>query len=323
MQFHDTIYGSCVVDSHIINDLINSHPIQRLKGISQFGIPDDYYHLKNYTRFDHSIGVMLLLKHLGASEEEQIAGLLHDVSHTAFSHVVDWVVGEGKTENFQDEHHASYIRSTEIPTILHEHGYNVTRIIDYHHFGLLERDLPDLCADRVDYSLREFSHETTKHCFEDLTTADGHIVFKTQATALLFAQSFLNRQREHWGGFEAVTRYRIFANMLQYALKNDLVTMQDFWQDDSFVISKLQQADDKTITKTFALLRNKSLDHLPKSDTIAHKKFRFVDPLILHGDTIVRLSEVNNAFKKTLQKARDENEKGITLPEIESVQPYL
>jgi HD superfamily phosphohydrolase len=34
---------------------------------------------------------MLLVRRLGASLEEQIAALLHDVSHTAFSHVIDSV----------------------------------------------------------------------------------------------------------------------------------------------------------------------------------------------------------------------------------------
>ena len=123
--------------------------MQRLKSIAQFGIPDKYYHLKNFSRFEHCVGVMMLLKKLGATEEEQIAGLLHDVSHTAFSHVVDWVVGEGKTEDFQDEQHKNYIFSSSIPQILKQYSYDPERITDYHNFGLLEREVPDLCADRV------------------------------------------------------------------------------------------------------------------------------------------------------------------------------
>jgi len=50
------------------------------------------------TRFDHSVGVMLLIRKLGAGSspasallKEQVAALLHDVSHTAFSHVIDYV----------------------------------------------------------------------------------------------------------------------------------------------------------------------------------------------------------------------------------------
>lgn len=37
------------------------------------------------------MGVMLLIKKLNGSIEEQIAGWIHDISHTAFSHLIDYV----------------------------------------------------------------------------------------------------------------------------------------------------------------------------------------------------------------------------------------
>lgn len=37
---------------------------------------------------------MLLLRKLGASLEEQLASLLHDISTFAVSHVADWVFAE-------------------------------------------------------------------------------------------------------------------------------------------------------------------------------------------------------------------------------------
>ena len=43
------------------------------------------------TRYEHSVGVMLLARRVGGGLREQVAALLHDVSHTAFSHVIDHV----------------------------------------------------------------------------------------------------------------------------------------------------------------------------------------------------------------------------------------
>ena len=45
--------------------------------------------------FEHSLGVYLLLRRLGADRREQVAGLLHDISHTAFSHAVDFLISSG------------------------------------------------------------------------------------------------------------------------------------------------------------------------------------------------------------------------------------
>src|SRR3990167_3900982 len=102
MLIKDRVYGNFQINEPVILELLKSKLVLRLKGISQFGVPDKYHYIKGFSRYEHSVGVMILLRILGASLEEQVAGLLHDVSHTAFSHIVDWVIGQGKTENFQD-----------------------------------------------------------------------------------------------------------------------------------------------------------------------------------------------------------------------------
>lgn len=316
MLIRDKVYGDTTINSEVILELLHSKALKRLKGISQFGIPDEFYYLKNFTRYDHSVGVMLLLRKLGASEEEQIAGLLHDVSHTAFSHIIDWVVGDGKTEDYQDEQHVRYVAASDIPAILKTHGYDVARIVDYHHFGLLERDLPDLCADRVDYSLREFPNGVAKTCVAVLTTKDNKIVFSDKKAALLFAQNFLKRQMEHWGGFEAVARYRLFADALRQALHDGTISEPDFWQDDSYVIHKLVTSDNQQVQTLLQTLRSKSLSHLPKSSTTMHKKFRHVDPLFLDKGKLARLSRASSEFAEELQRARMANEQGVVIPAV-------
>ena len=109
MVIQDRIYGNTNIDEPILTDLISSAAIQRLKGISQYGIPQKYYSFPGFSRFEHSLGTMLLLKKLGAGTLEQIAGLLHDVNHTAFSHLTDWVWGDRLVEDRQDNLFTDYL----------------------------------------------------------------------------------------------------------------------------------------------------------------------------------------------------------------------
>ena len=145
MQIADRLYGCFEVEG-VLADLIRSAPLQRLKWIHQGGAG---YLVKpewSGTRYEHSVGVMLLIRRLGGSLEEQIAGLLHDVGHTAFSHVVDYVYGEGE-ENLHERWHRRILRESEISAILQKHGFNPESILSGN-WTLLEKPLPDLSADR-------------------------------------------------------------------------------------------------------------------------------------------------------------------------------
>jgi HD superfamily phosphohydrolase len=216
MIINDEIYGKIKINSPVLIELIKSQPMQRLKKIAQCGIPNQYYFFKGGNRFDHCVGVMLLLKQLGATEEEQVAGLLHDVSHTAFSHVIDWVVSTGETEDYQDNQHAQFINGKEISAILKKYKIDSNRIANYHHyFSLLEKNIPDLCADRVDYALDEFPPAVSKRLVKALIVKGNGIVFKDEKNALVFAQNYLKRQMAHWGSYEAVVRYSILAKILK------------------------------------------------------------------------------------------------------------
>lgn len=310
MIIKDKVYSKFKVTSPIILELVKTNAFQRLKGISQFGLPDKYYHLNGYSRFDHSVGVYILLHKLGASEEEQIAGLLHDISHTAFSHLIDWVFGNGLKEDYQDKRHLSVLKQKEITNVLNKYGFSAENIADYHKFGLLERDLPDLCADRVDYAFRESSAEITKHCFPFLKVFKNEMVFSTEKSALLFAENFLNKQIGHWAGYEAITRYVIFSDLLRKAMQDGVLTSNDFWETDDFVINKIMQTKNKEYLNVLNLLKKKKLDFLPKSKTTIKKKFRHVDPKILTGEKLSRLSEINKKFSEKLKQAKQLNESG-------------
>ena len=129
MRVKDTIYGEFDITEPLLIELINSKPVQRLKGINQGGPINFYEPQMTVTRYEHSIGVMLLLRKLGASIQEQAAGLLHDVAHTAFSHVVDHVYKDN-THSYHDRQHKNVVEESEIPSILQQHAINIEQLME-------------------------------------------------------------------------------------------------------------------------------------------------------------------------------------------------
>src|SRR3954453_8759211 len=91
MHWNDRVYGEVTIDDPRLLALIACPTFQRLGGIKQAGPSAFAFPFKTVTRLEHSLGVYLLLRQLGADRREQVAGLLHDISHTAFSHAVDFV----------------------------------------------------------------------------------------------------------------------------------------------------------------------------------------------------------------------------------------
>lgn len=319
MLFTDHLYGTFDITESVLLELINSKPMQRLKGISQYGLPPEMYHHQGFSRYDHCLGAMLLLRKLGAGIQEQIAGLLHDVSHTAFSHVMDWVQGSQAQEDYQDSNHEKYIRNSEIPSILQKHGFDVNEIIDIKKYSLLEQPSPHLCADRIDYALREFqdwaNSAIVPSCVESLRSYDGRIIFTSQHAAVEFAIHFLKLQIEHWGSAEAVVRYHLLAKALRIGLNEKILTPDDLFQDDAFVLSKLEESSQQKIMQILNALKGKIQYKITDKnpDIITQKKFRYVDPEFMKEGKIFVLSATDQNYADLIDKNKEINKKGISI----------
>lgn len=315
MEVNDSVYGVEEIEEDVLIDLINSKAIQRLKGISQFGMPDEYYHLKGFSRYEHSVGVMILLRRLGADLKEQIAGLLHDVSHTAFSHVIDWAIGDPTKEDYQDNTLLDVIKKSRIPGILERHGFDFDLLTDMENYTLLERPAPFLCADRVDYFLRELRGIETGEKFNmilrSLINYDGKIVFNSKEAAEMFANGYAGRQRVHWAGREAKVRYFILGNILRRAIQNNFISLDDMKKTDNEVIDMISGCDDNEIVEGLRLLREGFVLKELKSENAVglQKKFRYVDPEVLLDDGLVRLSEISENYRISLVKQKENSEK--------------
>lgn len=297
MLLYDIVYGKHQIREHILIDLINSRAVQRLRGIAQLGVPDEWYHIKlGLYRFDHSIGVLILLDIMNASLEEKIAGILHDISHTVFSHVIDFVYGSERDEDFQDKILPKFMDSPEIKIILQKYDFRSGDFHDLTKFTLLEQEIPDLCADRIDYCLREMKmnglDNEVRMCLDSFVNIDGRICIKSEEAALLFAREYKKCSTINWGSEQARNRYRILGDIIKIAMSENIVTFEDLLTEDRFVMEKLMKSENLEIKKGIENLVTGNFEirkNIPK-------KLRYVDPLYLENGVVKRLSETNSDF---------------------------
>ncbi|MEI8364576.1 MAG: HD domain-containing protein [archaeon] len=293
MEVTDKIYGKYKIKEKIIIDLINTSAIQRLKGIRQQGLPKEWHYGVEYTRYDHSVGVMILLDKLGTPLKERIAGLLHDISHMAFSHVYDYYINN-KTESHGDNIFYEWLnKDKEIKSILNKYGYELEDIINFNNFKLLERNSPDLCADRIDYTLRENvalekDNKLAKKLFNDLKVINNEIVFKNKESAEAFYNIYKFYAENYWGGVKHTMKYNIFVKILKQAIKLELIIDDDFYKTDDYILEKIKKSKDKEIIKNIRKLETNSFK-IPDKYTGFTGKKRSVNPKYIYKNKLLYL----------------------------------
>ncbi len=300
MKYKDRIYGDIDIHDQVIIDLINTKPFQRLKKISQDGAPHFIQPIRNVTRFEHSIGVWYLSKKFGRSIEEQIACLLHDISHTAFSHVVDFVVNN-KNHEYADRKLKDVISHSEIPSIVKRHGYDIKRILKNENFPLLENKLPDISFDRWDYFMRDgytlgFLPLEVIRLFLNGIKEENEVLFFTDIRlASTFAILFMNFSRLIWLDPTSHGSFFLLANALKIALKSGKISERDLFSNDDLVFRKLKSSNDKNINSLLSRLKpRKEFEYTARNraEFYGPNKPRYVDPLVKSKNGFKRLSKL-------------------------------
>ncbi len=316
----ETFYGEIDVEEPVLIELIQSPAFQRLKWVRQYGVSYYTSHREEYTRYEHSLGVFTILKLKGASLEEQIAGLLHDVSHTAFSHVGDWVFGkENKEDDYQHSIHQRYLVASGLEAILNRYGFTSEQVLpDREVFAMLEQPLPNLCADRIDYNIQGayyqnfLTREEALELLQDLFFQDGRWLITRTDLAAKLTRFSLFMTEDCWGSAINHVTSRWLADAILQGLKINLVSWEDFhFGTDEEIWNRLLKAEDPLI-QTYMQMLSHPHDYYrvvgPDQANIFVKfKSRGIDPWIIQEGRIARLTsidaELQEAFSKTKEKS--------------------
>lgn len=310
MEYRDEVHGLVCITEPVIIDLLGTSALQRLHGVLQHGVSALIGITSPVTRYDHSLGVMLLVRRLGAPLQEQIAALLHDVSHTAFSHVIDYVFDGHDSQSYHDEHKETYLAGTDVPETLAGHGFNWREFLHEEAFPLLEQPSPRLCADRLDYFLRDApglglaTAVDVAEVLAHLVVGNGRVVTNDLESARWLGYTFIKADDASWANFREVGLYELTAQAIRRGLDLGVIGMADVWGVDWPLWQKLHASKDTGLQELLSLITPATQfvwDEVNPTFRVS-TKLRAIDPdVLLPGGEIRPLSQLDPAFSRYRQ----------------------
>lgn len=299
----ESFYGPINIEEPVLIELIKSPAFQRLKHVNQYGIASYTTHREKYSRYDHSVGVFALLRAKNCPLEEQIAGLLHDVSHTIFSHVGDWIFNRQNQEiDYQSITHTEYLKKSGLEDILNRHGYNAKEMLPTQRsYPALEQPLPNLCADRLDYNIQGAFHqgfitkEEALELFQEIQYVNGHWISQNHKVLKKLVRYSLYMTENCWGSGTEYVLSMWLAEAILRSVKIGLITMNEIhFGFDQDVWDTLMSSSDHFIQECMHKILHHphyhSIVNHQTADLIVFNKFRGIDPWVVSQGRLLRLT---------------------------------
>ena len=310
--------------------------MQRLSGIGLLCGTDWTSLYKNrffYSRLDHSVGVALIIWNFTKDKTQTIAGLLHDVSTTVFSHVSDFRKGDALTQTSTEEPTTKMILSdSALCKLLESDGIEPKDVVDYHIYPIADNEIPALSADRLEYMYPSglaldgsWTFEEIAKTYNNLTILKNEenkdeLGFKTIEMAELYCKKFcmighilqLNENKLCLQLLSQIMSKAVELNVLQ---EEDFMTLSEskiIEKIESFISKKTLSLEEQKFATMYNTFRKMTkVEHtnqkLPEDEyfCISLKvKQRYINPLVKVGTNsqqAKRLSEVSDFTNKLIK----------------------
>lgn len=315
-----------------LEEYANVPEMQRLKGISMVSacehtklIPWKFFH----TRYEHSIGVALIVWNFTKDKKQTIAGLYHDIATPSFSHVVDYLHGDYEKQESTEALTETVIReSKEIMKLLYRDNISLEEIVDYHIYPIADNDSPKLSADRLEYTLSDglvtqdaFSLEAIERIYNDikvLKNEDGEdeIGFEN----LNIAEEYLQRASIMWhlfsGNSENNMIMQFWTDILKMMVKEKYITEEDLYKySEKEIVDKIRKCPNEKIRKALEIFSNSTevgrseIEIKGKYCISIKAKKRYTNPLVLdksgNSSRISNISEKGKEIIEDIKKFED------------------
>ena len=268
--------------------------------------------LDPYSRYDHSIGVALIVWHFTHDRRQAVAGLLHDAATPVFAHVVDFLHGDYlKQESTEDGTKMLIAGSAELQSVLRKYELTTEDVCDYHRYPIADNDSPRLSADRLEYTIgnminyRICTMEEARCFYRDLTVGtnedgDEELMFKHTRIAEAFAKAALECARIYTSDEDRYAM-QILSEILGGAIDRQVIREDDLYSTEPEVIGKLlSDAHTASLWKHYCALSQIECAARPGTEGCWRKvdaKKRYIDPMVQGKG---RTSELSPTFSGLL-----------------------
>ena len=310
--------------------------MQRLSGIGLLCGTDWTSLYKNrffYSRLDHSVGVALIIWNFTKDKTQTIAGLLHDVSTTVFSHVSDFRKGDALTQTSTEEPTTKMILSdSALCKLLKSDGIEPKDVVDYHIYPIADNEIPSLSADRLEYMYPSGLALDGSWTFEEIAKTYNDLIilkneenkeelgFKTIEMAELYCKKFcmighILQLNENKLSLQLLSQIMSKAVELDVLQEEDFMTLSEskiIEKIESFISKKtLSLEEQKFVTMYNTFRKMTKVEHtnqkLPEDKYFCVSlkvKQRYINPLVKVGansQQAKRLSEVSDFANKLIK----------------------
>lgn len=226
------------------------HPVVlRLFDVEQLTLPPEFSIIPgsgDFPRAEHVWGSTVLTRKLIAKWENdnnqvlddrkrltlQLRAFVSDLGHTAGSHLGDWMFqGFGGGENAHDLELKRFLKDTGIANIIEQASISLDEVVFPEVEDFVERSSPDLCIDRLDYSVRQLAGRffsegyfgtDTKELLElgvfSLNEDMSQIIVNDLEVARKLAVGFSLLTTEHFSNPVHNTILRLYAELFRTAI---------------------------------------------------------------------------------------------------------
>ncbi len=314
------IYNSDIPE--FIKEFMNTSEMKRLQDVGM-NCGCEYTDLKeftlrhSYSRYDHSVGVALIVWHFTHDEKQAIAGLLHDISTPVFAHVIDFLNQDYlMQESTEDDTHDMIKNSKEINALLEKYDMKIEDVDNYHLYPIADNDAPKLSADRLEYTLGNMYNygycelDEIKEIYHNIGVGENEnqeieLQFHNENIAFQFLKNAFKTFEIYVADSDRYSM-QCLADIIRYAIKINVINKNDLYDIESNVIKKIE--DNSDTNKLWQQYKNYSKIIVSHKEPegyyvkVAAKK-RYINPLV-NGK---RLTDINEDAEKMINDFKNKS----------------